>query len=211
MGVRLAYLIKKGDKFAYVVDGKVEKFYEEVGKSYFTPLGTHFLYWARIGKKYTYVIDGKEGKQYDGISYPVFSQKGERIAYRGWISKEGKNFLIVDGNEWAQYDEFIDSNLLTFTPDGKHLIYALETPYLINASAFTICVDKNKGKEYMLYRLWVKNKYIVLSKLVVDSPQEFHYLACILQNPKSMRNLFGQDISVGQPTVFYLVTERLSE
>ena len=127
---RLAYVAKADAKAFVVVDGKEQKHYDDIGRTFpiftydevcvgapiFSPDSRRMVYVAREQEKWFVVVDGKEEKHYDDIGKgvpslgavlymgtPIFSQDSRRLAY---VAKVGeKMVVVVDGQEQKAYDD----------------------------------------------------------------------------------------------------------
>jgi formylglycine-generating enzyme required for sulfatase activity/Tol biopolymer transport system component len=108
----LAYPVRRGSRWAVVVDGKEDqKQYDEIRSLTFSPDGRRLAFAARRGEgaaaRWSVVVDGREEKAYDAIvDGPVFSPDGRRVAYHALVVRSrapvwsGGQVVVVDGKEW---------------------------------------------------------------------------------------------------------------
>jgi hypothetical protein len=119
---RAVYSIRRKGTESLVVDGVEGKPYRKIEGLTFSPGGEHYAYIATKGGESILVRDGKERARYPHhVGQPVFSPNGKRLA---WVAgRDRKLFVVVGGKEQRPFD-FIKHEVLTFTPDNRHVAYA---------------------------------------------------------------------------------------
>jgi len=178
---RIAYITKRGNKWAVVVDGlprptvtgarqnmaptRVEgRGYDGIldGSLVFSPDSTRVAYAAKRGGRWVVVVNRREGRGYDGIlagREPIFSPDSKRVAY---AAKQGRKFVVVaDGLAGAGYDAV---GPLVFSPDSRRLAYVAERD-----GKGLVVVDGLESDEY--------DDFLPGSRLVFDGPNSLHTLA----------------------------------
>ena len=118
-----------GTKFAYskvvpggvaaVIDGKVWRTYDGIGRTEFSPDSKHALSVGTRGQSFV-TVDGKEMPGINRLDNFIFSPDGTRFAYEAY-SQDG-NHVVIDGKESPRYYNII-ARSLSFSPDSKHYIY----------------------------------------------------------------------------------------
>ncbi len=134
---------KKGKIFAVVLDGKILKEYDSIGKDtpVFSPDSQHMAYKAKKGGKWMVVLDSKEGKPYDNMTTPMFSADSKRLIYIAVDNK--KQFVVLDGKESGRYDIVPKKYNPVFSPDSKRYAFLAK-----KGKSVVIVVDGVEGKEY---------------------------------------------------------------
>src|SRR6056297_1965200 len=164
---RVAYAIKKDDRWAVIIDGDKQKKYVNMMENFpiFSPDSEKVAYVAKKNDKAVVVVDSEEGQPYDNIlsGTPIFSPDGERVAY-GAIEGE-QRFVVIDGKEQKRYDGILAGTPI-FSPDGKRVAYGA-----IEGDKWFVVVDGEKQKEY--------DALIAIGggDIVFNKPNNLHYLA----------------------------------
>jgi hypothetical protein len=120
---RFACVVKKGERWAVVVDGVEGKAYREIGQQIvFSKDGRRWMYIARDSLHHA-VIDGVETGGYASIvQYGFgFSESGEHVAFQA--SDGDKSFWVLDGQPQKSYQRIEMANAPMFSPDGTRLTY----------------------------------------------------------------------------------------
>ena len=100
-----AYLNNVNNKLAIVINGKVQKLYDEllIESLIFSPDNKHVVYSARSGDKWFMIIDGKETGAYEQIpGRTAYSPDSQRLLYT--IKRNEKYYVVIDGRENGPYD-----------------------------------------------------------------------------------------------------------
>lgn len=176
-GKRVAYsVINEGKRFV-VVDGvEGEKFdSSEWIHAFFSPDGkVCYLAKTREGSWVVVWENTKSEPYWEIIQPPVFNFDGKKMAYAACL--DGQNFVFVRGNEDKKFavgekgeknpfagDKGLpDIRNLTFTPDGKRVVYSAASGY---QWAFVV-----NGSASRLYQ-WIS------SSIVFEGPTAFHSIA----------------------------------
>ncbi len=129
----VAFVVKRGEKEAVVVDGVEGKAYDKIArraKITFGPDGSRFAYVASRGSKMLVVVDGKEGREYDWIDdlfNPEFSPDGKHVAYvagvRALAFPPLKEFVVVDSKEGKHY---ATAHTPAFSNDSRRTAHSAE-------------------------------------------------------------------------------------
>lgn len=117
---RLSYMIKKGDLFHIVVDGKLGEGYPNarLPRPMYSPDSKHVAYEVGKDNKAWVVFDGKADKQYDFVVGSQFSPNSQRFAYAAMV---GKNWhAVVDRAEDPAF-KTIGRQAILFSPDSKRV------------------------------------------------------------------------------------------
>lgn len=139
-GRSVAYILKKGNKFAVVVNNAVGPEYDDVGPPHFSPDGKTLAYKAKEDSTWVMVIGEKKSEKFDDIDYPLFSPDGKRVAYG---AKEGnKWFMVVDDKKSERYDKV---EAPSFSADGKRVAYRGNFQ---TEKKSLIVIDDKKGEKY---------------------------------------------------------------
>ncbi len=95
-GERFAYVVRRGDRQAVVLDGQEPRWFDRVGGGslVFSPDGHHFGYIARNDWARFVVIDGARKHRYTMVGYLNFSPDSRHHAYVA--IEDGKTFTVVD-------------------------------------------------------------------------------------------------------------------
>jgi hypothetical protein len=120
---RFACVVKKGERWAVVVDGVEGKAYRDIGHQIvFSKDGRRWMYIAR-DSLYHAVIDGVETGAYASIEQSSygFSESGEHVAFQA--SDGAKSFWVVDGRPQKSYERLSMVYGPSFSPDGTRLTY----------------------------------------------------------------------------------------
>ena len=115
---RMAYMVRKGNKFAVIENGQISPTVDGIGKDtpIFSPDSKHVAYIAKKGEKWHVVRDGREGEGYEAVFAPVFSPDSKRFAYAA--KKSDKQFVVVNGKKDKEYDGIIQKlNCSLLGPD----------------------------------------------------------------------------------------------
>ena len=99
---RMAYMVRKGNKFAVIENGQISPTVDSIGKDtpIFSPDSKHMAYIAKKGAKWHIVLDGKENEGYEAAFVPVFSPdssgwpmwpKREASSLSWWMVKREKH------------------------------------------------------------------------------------------------------------------------
>jgi hypothetical protein len=148
-GKRLAYLERAaGDKYRYIIDGKKQNKYANVGPVRFSADDRNEAYWAAKGDKCFMVINEAEQKQYyDNIfssgeiwNWVHFSPNSQH--YATIAQKSGNWLMIVDGNEISSGTAKAD--FLVFSPNSESIAWDLT----LNYDSHAIQVDSLRGRAY---------------------------------------------------------------
>ena len=101
---RIAYVVKKENRFLVVTDGKPGPEYSSIGKDtpVFSPDGERIAYTVKDGSSWYTVVDDKKGAGFDAVSKPLFSVDSSRVAFIG--QKNEKQAVVVDGKKGKYYD-----------------------------------------------------------------------------------------------------------
>ena len=96
---RVAYMARKGNKFAVIENGQISPEYDDIGKDtpLFSPDSKHLAYSAKKDAKWHVVHDSRVSEGYDAVSMPVFSPDSQRLAYTA--KKGDKKYVVVDGKK----------------------------------------------------------------------------------------------------------------
>jgi Tol biopolymer transport system component len=112
---RVVCVVRHGEKWAVIVDGKTGPEYNEIGDLWqfirggkhtpiFSPDGKRVAYVARKGHKWQVIVDGQAGPEYDLIVEPgpFFEPDGKHVTYTAQI---GDKFVTVkDGQPGPEHD-----------------------------------------------------------------------------------------------------------
>jgi hypothetical protein len=152
-GMRMAYAVLDGQGRGHiVVDGKAGLNYTGLaGVPVFSADSRHMAYAARNTQNQWFaVVDGVErhdkhpsAKGHPGISPDLlFSLDGRRLAYVASVDSGSavKQFVVVDGQEGAQYDEIAG---LAMSPNGERVAYAART-----GNQWAVVVDGREGPRH---------------------------------------------------------------
>jgi len=147
---RLAYAIRRGNKWLVVVDGVEGKEYEAVpdqipvgaGDPVFSPDSQHVAYMAVSGNKRFVVVDGHEGPPFEDIGRQslVFSPDSTHGAYIA--AREQKWFVVLDGVAGKGFDRIPEGPPI-FSPNSKRLAVRAE-----RRNRSIVVVDGIESKEY---------------------------------------------------------------
>jgi hypothetical protein len=146
----LAFVVKRGDKYAVVYDGTVGKEYDEIkiNEPIFSPDSKRLAYIARSGNEWFAVVDGVEGKRYGMIFEDslVFSPDSKRVGYIV-RTDEKTAFAVVDGDEGPPFNAVAS---LGFSTDSQHVYYSGRTfdQGARGYSCVLIVDGKKSGEEY---------------------------------------------------------------
>jgi Tol biopolymer transport system component len=163
-GKRLAWVERRKQGVAVVIDGKTGPMYETIcGPITFSPDGQRVAYVAARGGRKLAVIDGVEGKPYADLDTEVlFSPDSKRTAYVAY--EDGKQWLVVDGREAKAYDAISPMCRPVFSPDSRHLAYGA-----VQSKQVLIVVDETESGPFSGFPLG--------SRLFFRSPTALHTFA----------------------------------
>ncbi len=115
-GKRVAFAVKRGEKWRMVVDGKEVAAGDAIQHITFSRDSRRLAYGLRKDGKWRVVIDGVEQPAYDDLGRTgiQFSADGSHIAYTA--IKDARECLVIDGKEGPFFDAITDFRL---TADGK--------------------------------------------------------------------------------------------
>jgi hypothetical protein len=100
---RFAYVTKRGEKFAVVLDGTIGPEHTGLGKLVFSHDSKRLAYAGEWQGKSVAMIDGKPGNGFISVDAPVFSPDSQRVAYQ---ARDGDEWLVVvDGVEGKRAGE----------------------------------------------------------------------------------------------------------
>ncbi|MEP6766014.1 MAG: hypothetical protein ABJB66_17000, partial [Gemmatimonadaceae bacterium] len=141
-GKRMAYVVRKDDKWLMVVDGVESAAFDdiELGAVSFSDDSRHVAFIGRRGGKSVVVHDGAEGKVYDEINQqrPKFLHASDRVLY---TAKAGdKYFVAVDGKEGPAAD-YVGEPLSN--GNGDRLVYTIK-----QEGAWKVVVDGVQGNSF---------------------------------------------------------------
>jgi len=159
------YAATRDGKGFVVIDGAEETMGDSTGAPVFSADSRHLAYAAKKAGKSFVAMDGTEGVQYDdikaeSIAFSPDSQEFSYAAQRGgkWLlvrekvgphkvepppedtEAEGGPIVRPAGIEGKEYD---DIAAVTFSADGKHIVYAAK-----NGENWLAVLDNAEGKEY---------------------------------------------------------------
>jgi hypothetical protein len=124
----------------------------------FSPNSKRLAFAAKKDQRWCVVVDGVDGKDYSSCYVPVFSSDSKRVAY---AATEGhKQLMVIDEQEQKQYDSIALG--YSFSPDSKRFAYPAK-----ENNTWVVVLDSKESKRYD----------VILSKIVFESPNTFHYLA----------------------------------
>jgi hypothetical protein len=135
-------------------DSLLAEFPEEakVERLLFNPNALAVAYLTEREKKYAFSLAGKPGREYDKIQGIVLSPDGRRYAYHA--RREGKWFLVVDGEEKAELYELKEApsfwefeywlEAAVFSPDSR----SFATRALKEKDKWAVAVDGKPGEEF---------------------------------------------------------------
>ena len=119
-GNRVAYGAVRGDKFEFVVDGKVYGPFEGLDREgvKFSPLCKHVTVALTAGGKWRLWMDGEIGPAYDGIlkGPPVYSPDDDRMAYG---ALKGERWVVVSNGREIDTGGSILKSGLGFVASGQ--------------------------------------------------------------------------------------------
>lgn len=124
-GQRHALLTRQGPNWRSIVDGKVTKTYEMLGRGpqLFSPDSKRWVISGRTKGQWSLLLDGEEaGAAYDEIQGTTFSPDSKKLAF---ISRRGKHwFVVTDLKESPPYEGVAFARLL-FSPDSERLAFVI--------------------------------------------------------------------------------------
>lgn len=127
---RLMYIVRRGKRFAIVVDGTPESDLSATPVFWnFSPDGAHYACVtvakrALRGDSWCCVVDGVRGPEFDAIGgRPVFSPLGDRLAYVA--RRGGAWFAVVDGDQGPQLEW---AKLASFSAAGRFAYMGGDSP-----------------------------------------------------------------------------------
>ena len=120
-GTHVAYVIKAGEKFIVVFDGKDSAEYDQVRGLTVSSDGKHVAYAAMREGTWVIVLDGKETERYAAASGPAFSADGKHFAFCAG-QDAGRVLAVVDGATRTQYVA-VGQEPPVFSPDGRRVAY----------------------------------------------------------------------------------------
>ncbi|MFO7446889.1 MAG: hypothetical protein R6W90_11015 [Ignavibacteriaceae bacterium] len=173
-GRSVAYILKKGNKLAIVVNDSTGPEYDDVGPPQFSPDGSMLAYKAKADSMWFMVTGDIISEKYDDIDYPLFSPDGKKISY---AAKEGnKWFVVIDNIKSEKYDKV---EALSFSPDSKRFAYRGN---LEDEKKSLIIIDGKPGDKYE----WVTEpRFSSDSKRVVYSAREEEKWLMVIDEKKS--------------------------
>ena len=124
-GRRLAYVLRRGKKFAVIADDKEIGEYDAVRHLSFSAKGKHLGYAANRGNVWFAVINGKETEKYTSLSGPVFSPNEKHLAYVVGLGGN-RSFLVADGVPQTKY-RALGQEPPAFSPNSRHIVYEART------------------------------------------------------------------------------------
>jgi hypothetical protein len=133
-----AFRVKRGDKFAYLIDGTLTAWYGYVSPLLYSQDGAHYVFTARQPAAFEVVRDGRVIGTYPAMQAAVMSQDGTRIAVATLAG--GRWTVAIDGAVVGTHEEVAG---LKFSPDGTHLCYGAKVGGL-----WSVGVDGVAGATY---------------------------------------------------------------
>lgn len=147
-GSRDIYKIKKGDRWAVVIDGKESEAYDAVASPAFSLDGTQFAYSATLDGKTFLVINGiAQETSYNSITEIAFSPDGQQIAYVA--NKNEKYVVVLNQKEGKEYQEISEletktgSAYIIFSSDSQSFAYKVTE----SEQQFMV-INSQEGKRY---------------------------------------------------------------
>ncbi len=173
-GTKLAYAAEvEPGKWAVVVNGEAGKTYDYIGPFTglnWSPDSTRLAYAVQLGTQWAIVLDG-EGRAYDAVADVVFSPDSRRAAFCAQVA--GTWVAVISDREAGTFQSVLKSEsvlneTLTFSPDGKHLLYGALTP-----DGRPHMVVDGKAAQSFYEAIW----NIQGGRVVSDTPTSFSYIA----------------------------------
>lgn len=147
-GSRDIYKIKKGDRWAVVIDGQEGEAYDAVASPTFSLDGTQFAYSATLDGKTFLVINGvAQETQYNSITEIVFSPDGKQVAYMA--NKNEKYVVVLNQKEGKEYQEIGEletktgSAYIIFSSDSQSFAYKV-----IEYQQQFMVINSQEGRRY---------------------------------------------------------------
>ena len=125
-GKKVAYAKQVPGGVASVIDGKVSRAYNAINVTAFSPDSAH-AFFVGVRNQYFVVVDGQELDGFNRAYGFVWSKQGGRLGFVGF-AQDGSHF-VIDGKQSQRYYSAMNKTL-SFSPDGKHYVYAACTNYM---------------------------------------------------------------------------------
>ncbi|MBI2920623.1 MAG: PD40 domain-containing protein [Planctomycetes bacterium] len=121
-GKRLAYTKSVENGHAVVVDGRMEKAYDRVGRPVFSPRGDRVAYSAmRSSEAALVVVNGRDSEEWTTTWDPLFTPDG-RMAYVA-SSGDGTLYWVAEEDERVELAGI--PSRVTFDASGRHVAYQI--------------------------------------------------------------------------------------
>ena len=118
-GSKFAFIVRKDNKEAVLLNGDFGPFYDKISFMAFSPDSRRFAYGARVGSDEMVVLDGLPGKIYDWVLSPRFFSPDSRYFVYKARTSEG-DFLVFNESEGKIYEQIYQP---FFNNDNSALIF----------------------------------------------------------------------------------------